>query len=332
MADTETIETTSTPAETVADTSETVEPVETTDTSTQEPETENAAEETTETETKKLYADKYETVENLEKGYKELQGSYSKAKEFEAKYNELLKNQELAKERKEQERLEKAQKRGFNSYEEAKISDEITLAEYGYYANNLNNVAPESFETVRELLNSYYSTGQKAYLEEAKRYYSSDFIENVAIAKTNLRSKLENEFSQKRNQEKQAQEQRLGEEIKANFGEFLEDIQENEGKATALKMFCNAGFIQSLADMSEFEKVYNSIAKVAGEQAIKEYEAKKAIEATKNKAVIPTDSQNQIVTESDMPTAQEINENPAIYRQAVKKWGMDKIDNIIMKG
>lgn len=307
MAETETIETTTTPAETVADTSTAVEPTDNVDTSTAEPETENAAVETeqgTETQQKKLYADKYENVEELEKGYKELQGSFSKAKEFETKYNELLKNQELAQQRREQERLEKAQQRGFSSYEEQQISDRVTLAEYQYYANNVNTVNPDDYQNVSSLLNEYYSTGNRAYLEEAKRYFTSDFIENVAIAKNKLENQLKNEFRTQKEQAKQKADEELGQAILANYGEFLSDIKENEGKAKALQMFCNAGFITSLDDMAEFQNIYNSIAKVAGEQAIKQLEAQKVIDEEKTKAVIGNSNEN--VSLNTMKTAADI--------------------------
>lgn len=333
MAETETIETTSTPAETIEDTSNVVEPAPA-DTSTTEPETQtDAAEENGQgTETKKLFADKYENVEELEKGYKELQGSFSKAKEFETKYNELLKNQELANERREQERLEKAQQRGFNSYEEQQIADNVALAEYQYYANNLNSVNPDDYQNVNALLSEYYKTGVKGYLEEAKRYYTSDFIENVALAKSKLENQLKEQFRTQKEQARQKADEELGNAIKANYGEFLADINENEGKAKALQMFCNGGFIQSLDDFAEFQNIYNSIAKVAGEQAIKQYEAQKAIEAEKSKAIIPTGSQAQVQTETGLPTAEELRTNPKLYGKAVKKWGMDKVDEIIMKG
>lgn len=294
MAETETIETTSSPAETVEVTSESVEP-ETSATSTQEPETPpKAAEENgqdTETQ-KKLFAGKYANVEELEKGYNELQGSFAKAKEFENKYNELLKNQELANERREQERLEQAQQRGFSSYEEQQIADKVTLAEYQYYANNLQSVNPDDYQNVNALLSEYYKTGIKGYLEEAKRYFTSDFIENVALAKNKLENQLKNEFRTQKEQARQKADEELGQAILANYGEFLSDIKENEGKAKALQMFCNAGFIKSLDDMAEFQNVYNSIAKVAGEQAIKQLEAQKAIEKEKSKAVIGNSNEN----------------------------------------
>ena len=333
MAETETVETTSTPAETVEDTSTSAEP-ETADTSVQEPETQtDAAEENGQgTETKKLFADKYENVEELEKGYKELQGSFSKAKEFETKYNELLKNQELAQQRREQEQLEKAQQRGFNTYEEQQIADKVALSEYQYYANGLNTVNPEDYQNVSELLTNYYASGNRAYLEEAKRYYTSDFIENVALAKNNLKTQLQNQFRTQKEQARQKADEELGNAIKQNYGDFLADINENEGKAKALQMFCNAGFITSLDDFAEFQSIYNSIAKKAGEQAIKQFEAQKAIDAEKSKAIIPTGSQAQPQTETGLPTAEELRTNPKLYGKAVKKWGMDKVDEIIMKG
>ena len=282
----------STPAETEAeDTSTIVEP-DTSDTSTVEPEVTEAAETETEAQVteqvteEKLYAGKYKSVEDLEKGYNEAQKSVAKASEFEKKYNELVQRQQAEIERIAQQRLQQAQQRGFNSIEAQEIADKVQVAEFEYYANNLNQVAPEYYQEVQGHLLNYYNTGHKAYLDEAKRYFTSDFIERVANEKSRYESQLRGEYQAQQKARTEAQEAELAEILKADYADFLADVQENEGKAQALKSFCDVGSITSKEDMQVFHDIYNKIAKYERELAIKEYEASKAIEETKNKAVI----------------------------------------------
>lgn len=259
------------------------------DTSIAEPETIPAAETETEAvvEEPRMYAGKYKTVEDLEKGYDEAQKSVAKATEFEKKYNELLSRQKMETERIVQERLRQAQSQGYRSAEEQELDMQLKAVEYQLYANNLNSiVSPEYIQDVNNLLTQYYATGHRAYLDEAKRYYNSDFIEQAASIKANYHQQLVNNFNAQRQAKMEAEESQLAEMLKAEFADFLADIQTNEAKALALKTFCNTGSITSKEDMQVFHDIYTQIAKHEREQAIKELEAQKVIEEAKNKAVI----------------------------------------------
>ena len=119
----------------------------------------------------------------------------------------------------------------------------------------------------------------------------------------------------------------LAEQIKGQFNEFLADSATNQAKANALKAMCDAGAINSVEDMQNFVNLYTSIVDNAKEIAIKEYEAAKAIEETKRKAVIDAGV-----------TADSNGDNPPTYAQiekmtqdefnkACEKWGTDKIIN-----
>ncbi len=324
----------STPVETSdVDTSASIEP-ETVETDTDTSITEPTNVETAETETEagvtdsveeKLYAGKYKSVEELEKGYAETQKFVYKANEFEKKYNELLERQQQEYEKAQAERLQQAQTRGFNSVEQQEISDKVTLMEFEYYANNLNALHPDVLEQVRTSLLQYYQTGHKAYLDEAKRYYPSDFIEQVALAKSQTESKLRNEYEAKRQSEQEATTQKLAETLKADFAEFLTDIANNEGKAQALKSFCDVGSINSKEDMQIFTEIYGKIAAYEREQAIKELEARKAIEETKNKAQIETGSKSDFVSDVAPTYAQIKKMTQEEFNKACEKWGVEKI-------
>ena len=322
----------STPVETDVDTSVDVEPetVETdTDTSITEPtEVQPTAETETGTQDPQepvLYAGKYKTVEELEKGYAETQKFVNKASEFEKKYNELVARQQQEYEKAQAERLHQAQTRGFNSIEQQEIADKVTVAEFEHYANNLHTLPPELSETARQNLLQYYQTGYKGYLEEAKRYFPSDFIENVALAKSQMEHQLKSEYETKRQYEENAQAQKLADTLKADFAEFLADIGTNEGKAKALKSFCDVGSINSKEDMQVLVDIYGQIAKFEREQAIKEFEAQKAIEETKNKAVIES-ANNNIPSDGNNLTYEAIkNMSQEEFEKTVDRYGLEAV-------
>ena len=324
----------STPVETSdVDTSASIEPetVETdADTSITEPTNVETAETETEagvtnSEEERLYAGKYKSVEELEKGYAETQKFVNKANEFEKKYNQLLERQQQEYQKAQAERLHQAQTRGFNSVEQQEISDQVTLMEFEYYANNMNGLHPDTIEQVRSNLLQYYQTGHKAYLDEAKRYYPSDFIEQVALAKSQTESKLRQEYEAKRQHEQDATTQKLAETLKADFAEFLTDIANNEGKAQALKSFCDVGSINSKEDMQVFAEIYGKIAAYEREQAIKELEAQKAIEETKNKAVIESAPSN-LPNGSEALTYERIKEmTQEEFDKAVDEYGLEAL-------
>ena len=323
----------STPVETVTEeTSTIVEPTEV-ETPTVEPDvTEEAAEVQAEVADEAepqptVYAGKYNSIEALEKGYKELESKLGQPNEYEQKYNELLKAQQEAERKAQEERVRQAQQYGFKTVEDQEAHEKLQATELEWYANYLNLVAPENYENARAYLGEYLRTGQVAYFNEAKKLFPLDFVENVANAKTQLSARLQGEIAQKRQLEREEFDKNLANQIKGQFNEFLADSATNQAKANALKAMCDAGAINSVEDMQNFVNLYTSIVDNAKEIAIKEYEAAKAIEETKRKAVIdagvtadsngdnpPTYAQIQAMTQDE-------------FNKACEKWGTDKIIN-----
>lgn len=329
MADETTV---STPADTtVTDTSATVEPTNDVDTSTAEPSSDvNTAETGTETQDggqtePTLYAGKYKTVEELEKGYKESQKVFNEKAEIEKKYNDLLQQKETEYQKAEQQRLEQARQRGFRTAEDAEISDKVQVAEFECYANNLNYINPEYTDTVRQNLLNYYNTGNQAYLNEAKRYFPSDLIENIALQKSQYEQQLRNQFAEKRKQFDDMNASKLAETLKTDYAEFLSDLDSNAPKAEALKMFCNTGLINTPEDMKVFQDVYSNIVNFAKEQAIKEYEANKAIEATKQGAVIDGENSTSFDINSKPKSSDIANMTQKQFDKYCEKYGHDWI-------
>jgi hypothetical protein len=329
MAETET--TISTPEDATVETeTATDELVEDTSTSDDAPETDTS---TAETETdgeqtqgdaqppeQKLYAGKYSSIEELEKGYGELNKAFTQANQIKAKYDELLKKQQ------EQQTLqyEQAKKAGYNSVEEQQIANNVRLAEFNEFWNNLQYLDADSQPTVQQYLTEYYKTGNADFLKAAKSFYSAEFLERVAIGKKDYESQLKNELTTKRNEIKNKQTAELAETIRTDYAEFLSDINENTGKAKALKAFCDADFIQSKDDMKVFADIYGEMETFIKAAAIKEYEAQKAIEKTKQAAQIQSDA--GIISPDTMPTIEQLEKmSQEDYNKAVAKYGTQKL-------
>lgn len=281
--------------ETVEDNSLTSEP-EVTDTSDSEPETEVATAETEtqgaeeKTQSEVLLAGKFKTQQDLENGYKELETLLGKPNEYKLKYEKLLEEQAKAEKKAQEARLKEANKYGFKTVEDQEAHEKLQATELEWYANYLNLVEPESYENARAYLGEYLRTGQIAYLNEAKKLYPLDFVENVRDAKTQLSAKLQSEIEQKRQKERDEFDKNLANQIKDKYAEFLADNTPDSAKSRALKVMCEAGVINSLEDMQNFVDLYTSIVDSAKESALKEYQAQKAIDETKQKAVIGSNS------------------------------------------
>lgn len=323
----------STPAQSVdVDTSSSIEPETTetdvTDTSIEEPTNEDDAAEQNVDSTEKserLYANKYKSIEDLEKGYNEAQKFVTKASEFEKKYNELIEAQKQNEQKAMQEQLLQAQRQGFNTVNDQQIAQKTALAELEYYASNINTINPEYFNEVRSNLLQYYQTGNTAYLNEAKKYFPSDFIERVAIQKQALENQLKSEYKQQERMALDAKERELAEVLKADFSEFLSDLKENQGKSKALEAFCNTGLIQTKEDMQVFQEIYSLIENTAKENAVKEYLANQAIEEAKNKAQIQGNNSIEI-NSNDMPSIEALEKmSREDYSKAVDKWGLNAL-------
>lgn len=299
-----------------------------TETTTQEDEGGTAPEET-----EKLYAGKYKSVEELEKGYQEAQKTLTQNLQIKAKYDELLKKQE----QQEALRLEKAREQGYNTANDMQIAQQVAQAELNEFVNALRTVEPDSQLQVQQYLNDYFQTGDVRYLNEAKRYYPSDFLEKVAVGKLQMSERLKAQYDAQIKQKADEATAELAQVLKTDYAEFLADANENKGKAQALKSFCDANFIQSKEDMEAFMGIYQNIADYERAAAIKEYEAQKAIDAEKKKAVIETGSQ-EVQPQNDLPSAETASKNYEKYIKKYQKEGltfkeaMAKVDEIIMKG
>lgn len=309
--------TTSTETPEVSETAE----VEVTD-DTQTAETETQGEGGTAPEEEKLYAGKYKSIEELEKGYQEAQKTLTQNLQIKAKYDELLKKQQQQEAR----QLERAREQGYNTVNDQKIAQQVAQAELDEFINGLNYyVEPDNQIQVQQYLNAYRQTGDLRYLNEAKRYYPSDVLENIAVGKLKMQDQLKAQYEKETRERAQQADAELAQELREDFGDFIETVKANESISKALEMFCNAGFIQSKGDMEVFKGIIDGIASGIREQAIKEYEAQKAIEATKQAAQIEGNPDSFVFGENAPTYAQLAAMSQEDFEKACDKYGMEKI-------
>lgn len=309
--------TTSTDTPEVSETAE----VEVTD-DTQTAETETQGEGGTAPETEKLYAGKYKSIEELEKGYQEAQKTLTQNLQIKAKYDELLKKQEQQEAR----LLQKAQEQGYNTVNDQQIAQRVAQAELNEFVNALRTVEPDAQLQVQQYLNDYYQTGDIRYLNEAKRYYPSDFLERVAVGKLQMQNNLKAQFEKETREKAQKADEELAQTLRTDYSDFIETVKGNESMSKALEMFCNAGFIQSKDDMEVFKGIIDGITASVKDQAIKEYEAQKSIDAEKAKAVIETGNAGLDINSDKVPTLAQISAmSREEYSKAVDKWGLETL-------
>jgi predicted unusual protein kinase regulating ubiquinone biosynthesis (AarF/ABC1/UbiB family) len=122
-----------------------------------------------------------------------------------------------------------------------------------------------------------------------------------------------------------AKQEKIDNSLKQEFAEFLADSQTNPAKELMYKALRSIGGITTSDDMKVFVDYYSQMAKYEREQAIKEFQAQKVIEETKNKAQIDGNF-NGIVQGDSVPTLEAIGRmTQEEYNAAVDKWGLEKI-------
>lgn len=270
----------------------------------------------------KLYAGKYKSIEELEKGYNEAQKTLTQNLQLKAKYDELVKKQE----QQDALRLERAREQGYNSADDMQIANYIKQAELNEFIDTLPYYVQEEEQIkVQQYLNAYQKTGDTRYLNEAKRYYPAEFLEKVAVGKRDVESRMRAKLEQEAKERINKANVELAEIIKTEYADFISDLSENKGKAQALEMFCEGNFIKSKEDMDVFVNIYNQIADVAKANAIKEYEAQKAIEKTKQAAQIEGNPDGLTLGDSMPSYAQLVAMSQEDFEKACDKYGVDKI-------
>lgn len=218
---------------------------------------------------------------------------------------------------------------------EQRYKFDIDNREFIAYDNLSRQLEPETRQVVESLLNEakrlYNPKNNRAYeakLAEVKDYFRADIVEQIALEKQNLNSQIKKEFNKAIEAQRMEKAQNVANEIEAipELKELVTKESENYSPDVfdiVKTMFDYTGGVDVQSTLNAINAIKNI--------GVKEYIAKQEAEKTKTQATVPTGN-TVVQNQSSIPSRDEILANPSLYREAVKKYGMDKVDSIIMKG
>lgn len=218
---------------------------------------------------------------------------------------------------------------------EQKYTFDIDNKEFLAYDSLARQLDNDTRATVENLLNEarslYNPQDKRAYLNklsEVKNYFRADIVERIALEKRAEEGKMKAQFEKTIGEHKQARANEIAQKIEAMPD--LKALVTPEGENYSEPVF---GIIKQMFDLTgdvDLELTNNAIKSIK-ELGVKEYLASQKVDSTKNNASVPTgNTVTQINT--GMPTRDELISNPSAYREACAKYGMDKVDSVIMKG
>ena len=204
--------------------------------------------------------------------------------------------------------------------------------EFLTYDNLARQLPDEQRNQVEKLLNearTLYNPNDKSAYEQkmnmVENYFDSRLVKQIALDKQVRENKMHSEFKRLMLENKHMRSKET-----AQLVEQSEDLkallyQESENYSPEVfgifqQMFDTFGNV----DLDVFGKAVSSI-KALG---VKEYQAQQKLEAQKKQASVPSGESVQSQTAPSLTKEYAVNN----YEKAVKKYGMAKVDEIIMKG
>lgn len=288
-------------------------------------ESETDAEETTET--AEAETQTVEPEKNWEQIAKDNQASFTRVSQELAE----LKKQVAA------QKPQLVQEGKINPQFEQRYKFDVDNKEFLAFDGLARQLEPETRAVVENLLNEarrlYNPNNNRAYegkMAQIKDYFRSDIVEQIALEKQNLIGKMKGEFERALQADKQERANRIAESIGQvpELNELVEPTSENYSPEVL-------GIIKQMFDYTgdiDIESTTKAISKIK-ELGVKEYLAKQNAEKSKEQATVPTGDKTVVQKQSTgIPTRDELIADPSLYAKAAKKYGMDKVDAVIMKG
>ena len=255
------------------------------------------------------------------------------AKDNQASYTRV--SQELAQLKKQiQENKPKAvDERGkITSEYEQNYRFELDNREFLTYDSYARQLPADEREEVESLLleakHLYNPENKNAYnqkMAEIKNHFDSNLVVQIALDKQRLESQMQSEFERLTNEYRQNKSREIAELVEQSndLKALLYQESENYSPETfgiIKQMFELTGGV----DLEMTQKAVDSI-KALG---VKEYLASQKVQTEKAKANVPTGEIVAKANEETLTRAYAVSN----YKEAVKKYGMEKVDAIIMKG
>ena len=203
--------------------------------------------------------------------------------------------------------------------------------EYLTYDNLARQLEPDERAEVESLLREartlYNPNNKNAYnqkMAEIKDHFRADIVEQIALEKRNLESQMQSEFERLTNEYRQNKSREIAELVEQSndLKALLYQDSENYSPETF-------GIVKQLFELTggvDLEMTQKAISSIKA-LGVKEYLASQKVKTEKAKAIVPT---GEAVAKEE--TALTRDYAIANYKQAIAKYGEEKVDNIIMKG
>lgn len=288
------------------------------------------SEETTNIDTAETDSDSTETVEETEtkaepdwkNSYKELQSSFTRqSQELAELKKQIAQNQPRYVDDKGKITPEYEQQYRFN----------LDNREYLAYDQLSRQLEPDTRAEVERLLqeakNLYNPNNKHAYnqkMSEIKNYFNADIVEQIALDKRQYESQMQSEFDRLTQEHKTQKSKEIAEMVEQS--EDLKALLYQESENYSPEVF---GIVKQMFDLTggvDLDVINKAVSSIKA-LGVKEHLAQQKANAEKQKASVPT---GQAVTSGGEALTRDYAVNN--YAEAVKKYGMEKVDAIIMKG
>lgn len=203
--------------------------------------------------------------------------------------------------------------------------------EYLTYDQLSRQLEPDTRAEVERLLQeakSLYNPNNKhAYnqkMSEIKNYFNADIVEQIALDKRQYESQMQSEFDRLTQEHKTQKSREIAEMVEQS--EDLKALLYQESENYSPEVF---GIVKQMFDLTggvDLDVINKAVSSIKA-LGVKEHLAQQKANAEKQKANVPT---GQAITSGGEALTRDY--AIANYAEAVKKYGMEKVDAIIMKG
>lgn len=200
---------------------------------------------------------------------------------------------------------------------------------YDNYARQLPADEREEVESLlleaKHLYNPNNKTAYNQKMAEVKNHFDSNLVVQIALDRQKLENQMQSEFDRLTNEYKQNKSREIAELVEQSND--LKALLYQESENYSPETF---GIIKQMFDLTggvDLDMTQKAIASIKA-LGVKEYLASQKVQTEKAKANVPT---GETVAKDE---GSSITRDYAVknYQEAVKKYGMEKVDEIIMKG
>jgi hypothetical protein len=200
---------------------------------------------------------------------------------------------------------------------------------YDNYARQLPADEREEVESLlleaKHLYNPNNKTAYNQKMAEVKNHFDSNLVVQIALDRQKLENQMQSEFDRLTNEYKQNKSREIAELVEQSND--LKALLYQESENYSPETF---GIIKQMFELTggvDLDMTQKAIASIKA-LGVKEYLASQKVQTEKAKANVPT-GETVAKDEGGSITRDYAVKN---YQEAVKKYGMEKVDEIIMKG